>query len=98
MATKIPTKPSKLNYDQRLDELALTILKDRRVRGDQIKMFKIMKGFEVVEWEKDLNIKQRTRAHNLSHNRESFKSNMRNDFAFFVAERPNFFVNRVVPS
>ena len=61
-------------------------------------MFKIMKGFEVVEWEKDLNIKQRTRAHNLSHNRESFKSNMRHDFAFFVAERPNFFVNRVVPS
>ena len=61
-------------------------------------MFKIMKGLEVVEWEKDLNIKERTRGHTLSYNRESFKSRMRNDFAFFVAERHNFFVNRVDPS
>jgi hypothetical protein len=60
-ATKIPTKLSRLSYDQRLAELGLTSLKDRRVRGDLIQMFKIMKGLDVVEWEKDLNIKERTR-------------------------------------
>ena len=36
------------------------ILKDRRLRGDLIQMFKIMNGLEVVECEKDLNIKERT--------------------------------------
>ena len=95
MATKISRKLSKLSYDQRLAELSLTRLKDRRVRGDLIQMFKIMKGLELVEWEKDLNIKDRTRGHNLSYNRESFKSRRRNRLAFFcvVAERHNFFVN-----
>ena len=57
-----------------------------------------MKGLEVVEWEKDLNIKVKTRRHNLSYNRESIKSRKRNDFAFFVVERYNLFVNRVAPS
>ena len=61
-------------------------------------MFKIMKGLELVYWEKDLNIKKRTRKHNFSYNRESFKIRRKNDFAFFVAERQNFFVNRVAPS
>ena len=60
-------------------------------------MFKIMKGLEVVKWEKDLNIIEKTRRHNLSYNKESFKSRS-NDFAFFVKERHNFFVNRVSPS
>ena len=30
--------------------------------------------------------------HNLNYNRDSFKSRRRNDFAFFVAERHNFFL------
>ena len=57
-ATKTPSKLSKLSYEPRLAELGLTSLKDRRVRGDLIQMFKIMKGLEVVEWEKHLNIKE----------------------------------------
>ena len=61
-------------------------------------MFKITKGLEIVEWEKDLSIKERTRGNNLSYNRESFKSIRRNDFAFCRRERHNFFVNRVAPS
>ena len=66
-ATKIPTNLSKLSYDQRLAELGLRSLKDKRVRGDLIRMFKIMK---VLECEKDLNIKERTRGHNLSYKAE----------------------------
>ena len=51
-ATKIPTKLSKISNDQRLAQLGKTSIKDRRVRGDLIQMFKIMKGLEVVKWEK----------------------------------------------
>ena len=89
-ATKIPTKLSKLSYDQRLAELGLTSLKDRRVRGDLIQMFKIMKRLEVEEWEKYLNIKERTRGHNLNYNRESFKSRRRNDTLRCMVKNPSF--------
>ena len=58
-------------------------------------MFKIMKVLEVIEYEKELNIKEGTGGHNLSYNRESLKSKRRNDFDFLVAERHNFFDNRV---
>ena len=47
---------------------------------------------------KNLNVKERTREHNLSYNRESFKRRRRNDYAFFVGERHTFFTNRVAPS
>ena len=60
-----------------------------------------MKGLEVVEWEKHLNIKARTSEHNLSYNRESFNSKRSNDYAFFerdVGERHYFFINRVTPN
>ena len=97
-ATKTPSELSKPSNFLRLAELVLTILKDMRVRGDLIQMFKIMKELEVVEWEKHLNIKTRTRGHNLSYNRESFKSRRNNDNAFFVGERHKFFTNRVAPS
>ena len=59
-------------------------------------MFKIMKGLEVVEWEKDLST-EIAREHNLSYNRKSDKSRKRNDFAFFAAAR-QLFVNRVFSS
>ena len=43
-ATKIPSKLSKLSYNQRLAEHRQTSLTDGRVRGDLTQMFKIMKG------------------------------------------------------
>ena len=61
-------------------------------------MIKIMMGLGVEDEEKVLNIKERTRGQNLSYNRKSFKRRRRNDFAFFVGERHNFFVNEVVLS
>ena len=72
-ATKNPTKLIKMSYDQSLAKLVLTSLKDRRLTGDLIQTFKIMKGLEVVKWEKDIKIKERTRGHYLSYYRESFK-------------------------
>ena len=57
-----------------------------------------MNGLEVVEWDKDVKIKERTKGHNLSYNRESFKSRRSNDYAFLVGWIHNFFINRVAPS
>ena len=51
-ATKTPTELSKLSYDQRLAELVLTSLKDRRVRGDLIQVFKINEGIRSLRMEK----------------------------------------------
>ena len=44
-------------YEYLFAVLGLTSLKDMRVRGEFIQMFKFMKGLEVVEWEKQLKIK-----------------------------------------
>ena len=40
----IPTELSKLSYDQRLAELGLTNLKDRKVRKYLIQMYKNQEG------------------------------------------------------
>ena len=39
------------SYEQRLKEVGLTTLEDRRVRGDMIETFKILKGFDCVDKE-----------------------------------------------
>ena len=57
-----------------------------------------MKELGVIKWEKDLNIKERTRGHNLSYNSESLKSRRPYDFVFYEGQRHKFFVNRVVSS
>ena len=57
-----------------------------------------MKILEIVELEKDLNIKARTRGHNLSCIRDCFKNKRRYDYSFFVGERLDFFLTKVAPS
>ena len=58
-------------------------------------MYKIFKGLDVVEWEEEIEFKSIRRGHELSFNRESFKSKNRNDFAHYVSIRHNFFTNKV---
>ena len=41
-ATRIPFRFDKLEYEERLKRLRLTTLKDRRLRGDLIEMYKVM--------------------------------------------------------
>ena len=48
-ATKLIPELKHLEYEDRLKVLKLTTLEVRRLRGDLIKVFKIMKGFEYVE-------------------------------------------------
>ena len=56
-ATKIIPKLSNISYEMHLKECGLTILETRRLRGDQIEVFKILKGYENI----DRNIFSRSR-------------------------------------
>ena len=80
-------------------------MKDRRLRGDLIEMYKVMCGRESINWVKPLNLRKNveisgpaanTRGNSLNMRRESFSSKIRNSFCSLATIRDNFFVNRVV--
>ena len=88
---RVQRKVSKLapglkNYDyaERLRILDLTTLEERRKRGDLIQIFKIMKGFDKVQWHNPLRycreVGMITRGHHLKFSRENFKINCRHHF------------------
>jgi hypothetical protein len=55
---------ARLNYTERLRELGLTTLATRRLRGDLIQIFKIMKGFDSIHLLRNpLSHNTRTRGH-----------------------------------
>ena len=47
-ATKIIPELRDLSYEERLKECGLTTLQTRRLRGDQIEVFKILNGYENI--------------------------------------------------
>ena len=51
-ATKIITGFNNLSYEQRLAAIGLTTLETRRLRGDLIEVFKIIKGCDKVDYQK----------------------------------------------
>ena len=51
-ATKLVPEISDLPYETRLQILGLPSLKERRIRGDMIEVFKILNGFENIDSEK----------------------------------------------
>ena len=48
-ATKMIQKRRNINYEMRLKECGLTTLETRRLRGDQIEVFKILNGYENID-------------------------------------------------
>ena len=88
-ATKIISVLRHLSYEDRLEKLSLTSLEDRRMRGDLIEQFKIVKNFDRVDWHFPLN---QTSEHygTRSHNQGFEKQLVRN-----CNQRFNFFTNRV---
>ena len=54
---KIQRRPTKLipglrdpTYEERLNECGLTTLETRRLKGDQIEVFKILNGYENIDY------------------------------------------------
>ena len=87
-ATRMIEECKGMNYEQRLKFTGLPSLVDRRVRGDLIEVFKIIKGFDRVDCSKFFTIKSnsRTRGH-------SFKIEKRRSR---LEIRRNFFSQRIV--
>ena len=48
-ATKLIPELSDLTCEERLNECGLTTLETRRLRGDQIEVFKILNGYENID-------------------------------------------------
>ena len=48
-ATKLIPGLRDLTYEERLKECGLTTLETRRLRGDQIEVFKIFNGYENID-------------------------------------------------
>ena len=48
-ATKMIPELRVLSYEERLKECGLATLETRRLRGDQIEVFKILNGYENIE-------------------------------------------------
>ena len=49
-ATKLIPGLRDLTYEERLNECGLTTLETRRLRGDQIEVFKILNGYENIDY------------------------------------------------
>ena len=64
-ATKIIPELRDLSYEERLKEFGLTTLETRRLRGDQIEVFKILNGHENIDRNMFFSLKKdsRTRGH-----------------------------------
>ena len=62
-----------LSYEERLKECGLTTLETRRLRGDQIKVFKILNGYENIDRNIFFSLKKenRTRGHGVTFNKRS---------------------------
>ena len=64
-ATKMIPELRDLSYEERLKECGLTTLETRRLRGDQIEVFKILNGYENINRNMFFSLKKdsRTRGH-----------------------------------
>ena len=67
-ATKLIPGLRDLKYEERLKECGLTTLETRRLRGDQIEVSKILKGYENIDSNIFFEIKESniTRGHNFT--------------------------------
>jgi hypothetical protein len=75
-----------LDYNERLIRLNITSLEDRRIRGDLITQFKIMKDIETVTWTNPpVRYGTTTRGHQLRYVKELSNNSLRS----------NFFSNRI---
>ena len=87
-ATKMINEIKALSYEERLDATGLTTLEERRTRGDLIEVFKMIKGFEKVNYQNFFNLVENDRTR--GHKYKLRKSRSRLDV------RKHFFSQRIV--
>ncbi|XP_070579367.1 uncharacterized protein [Ptychodera flava] len=75
-----------VSYQQRLNQLGLTTLEERRTRGDMIETFKIMNNYDSI----NLSLKPATSSVTRGHNYKLSKPTVKLD------TRKYFFVSRIV--
>src|SRR6266536_3311624 len=99
-ATKMIDGLKDLSYEQRLSRLNLTMLESRRLRGDLIEVFKILKGLEDVNYQEFFKMStSQLRGHELKLCKKSFNSNVgKFSFSNRVVEVWNDLPNEVVSS
>ena len=100
-ATRIPPEMRSFEYEDRLTMWGLTSLRERRVRGDLIQMYKVRNNIENINWQVGPLDAPHTNTRGESHNNlrlraENFSARIRNDFRHFVTVREEFFLNRAV--
>jgi len=78
-ATKLISSLRTETYENRIKQLGLTTLETRRLRGDLIEAFKIMKGFEDISWNKffKMSSSKHLRGHSLKLYKPSFRLDIR---------------------
>ena len=81
-ATKMIKECRKLDYESRLRKCKLISLEDRRTRGDLIEVFKIVKGFDKLEFNRffEFNTRGRTRGHKYKIVKKRCKTELRRNF------------------
>ena len=87
-ATKMIEGFGKLIYDERLRRTGLTMLEERRIRGDLIETFKMIKGISKVDYTKFFSISENNRTRGNSYKLEKKQCN--------INIRSSFFSQRVV--
>ena len=87
-ATKMINGYKLLNYDSRLEKTGLITLEKRRERGDLIQVFKLIKGFDDVDYKEFFTLAADTKTR--GHKYKIVKARSR------LTVRQNFFSNRVV--
>ena len=78
-ATKMILEPRDLSYKERLTECGLTTLETRRLRGDQIEVFKILNGYENIDRNVFFSLKKesRTRGHEVKLVKDQYRLDIR---------------------
>ena len=78
-ATKMIPKLRNISYEMRLKECGLTTLETRRLRRDQIEVFKILNGYENIDRNIFFTVKEerRTRGHGITLAKKQCRLNIR---------------------
>ena len=85
-ATKMIQKLRNISYKMHLKEFGLTTLETRRLRGDQIEVFKILNGYENIDRNIFFSVKEerRTRGHGVTLAKKQCRLDIR---IFFFSQR-----------